>query len=120
MWRMDSDKDVARAPVLFNLYTCLAVERWLIRMEGVGGVGVTVRFKYDAKLMRRYTNNACERRITECQFADDSALLVSTRSGTEHTPVGYHQTSRDFGLTVSLLKTKQAERWMKVTRSMWF
>ena len=30
------------APVLFNLYTCLAVERWLARVDGVDGVGLTV------------------------------------------------------------------------------
>ena len=41
------------APVLFNLYTCLVVERWLARMEGVRGVGVTVKYKYDGKLFRR-------------------------------------------------------------------
>ena len=47
------------APVLFNLYTCLVVERWLIRVEGVG-VGVTVKHKYDEKLFRRYVRNASE------------------------------------------------------------
>ena len=40
------------APVLFNLYTCLVVQRWLVRMEGVGVVGVTVKYKYDGKLFR--------------------------------------------------------------------
>ena len=48
------------------------------------GVGVTVKYKYDQELFRQYTRNACERRVTECQFADDSALLASTRSGAEN------------------------------------
>jgi len=79
----------------------------LIRVNGVGGVGVIVRLKYDVKLMRRYRTNACERRITKCQFADDSALIASTRSGAEHTILGYQQTCRGFGLTVCLPKTKK-------------
>ena len=35
------------APVLFNLYTCLAIERWLSKVEGNEGVGITVHYKYD-------------------------------------------------------------------------
>ena len=50
------------APVLFNLYTCLALERWLARVEGAEGVGIDVRYKYDKKLFRRYTRNANERK----------------------------------------------------------
>ena len=67
------------APVLFNLYTCLAVERWLVRVEDTEGVGITIKYKQDKKLFRRYTKNACERKITECQFADDVALLSSSK-----------------------------------------
>ena len=67
------------APVLFNLYTCLALERWLCRVEGEG-VGITLKYKYDQKLFGRYTRNESERKVTECLFADDGALLASTRS----------------------------------------
>ena len=91
------------APALFNLYMCLAVERWL---DGVDGVGITVRCKMDGRLFRRYTRNACERKLTHCQFAYDSALLASTRSGAVKTAAEYQQTGRDFGLTVSIPKTK--------------
>ena len=94
------------APVLFNLYTCLALERWLARVEGAEGVGIDVRYKYDQKLFRRYTRNANERKITECLFADDGALLASTRSGAERAALVHQQTSSDFGLTVSIPKTK--------------
>ena len=51
--------------------------------------------------------NASERRITECQFVDDSALIASTRSGAERSALGYQRTASDFGLRVSLPKTKQ-------------
>ena len=37
----------------------------------------------DGKLFRTYTRNACVRELTECQFADDSDLLSSTRRGAE-------------------------------------
>ena len=46
--------------VLFNIYACLVVERWAARVANVEGVG-----------------------MTECQFADDAALLATTREGAE-------------------------------------
>ena len=88
---------------MFNLYTCLTVERWLARGEDAEGVGITIKYK---KLFRKYTRNACERKLTECQLADDAALLSSTRSGAERAAVKYERTSSDFGLTVSIPKTK--------------
>ena len=38
------------APVLFNLYTCLVVERWLSKLEGSEGVGIIAHYKYDQRL----------------------------------------------------------------------
>ena len=64
-------------PVLFNLYTCLAVERWLVRVEDTERVGITIKYKQDKKWFRRYTKNACKGKIIECQFADDAALSSS-------------------------------------------
>ena len=90
-------------PVLFNLYTCLVVERWLAKLEGVDGTGITVHYKYDQRLFRRYTRNAMLRWLTECLFA---ALLASTRSGAETAVCTYQQVSKDFGLTVSIPNTK--------------
>ena len=72
----------------------------------MAGVGIIVRYKYDEKLFRRYTRNACERKVTKCQFADDAALLPSTRAGAERIAVVYQRKSDDFGLTVSIPKTK--------------
>ena len=94
------------APVLFNLYTCLAVERLLVRVEDTEGVSITIKYKQDKKLFRRYTKNACERKITKCQVADDAAVLSSSRSGAEKAAMEYQQTNSDFGLTVSIPKTK--------------
>ena len=41
------------APMLFNLYSCLAVERWLAKIENVEGVVISIRYKNDKKLFRR-------------------------------------------------------------------
>jgi len=35
------------APVLFNLYTILLIEHWKTRLDGVDGVGITVKFQGD-------------------------------------------------------------------------
>ena len=91
---------------LFNLYTCLAVERWLERVKDVEGVGMTMQYKLDKKQFRRYTRNVSERRVTRCQFADDGALLASARPAAEKAALMYQQTSRNFGLTISRPKTK--------------
>ena len=42
-------------------------------------------------VFRRYTRNASERKITECQFADDAALLASTRPAMERMVLEYQQ-----------------------------
>ena len=82
------------APVLFNLYIYLAVEKWLERVEGAEGVGITFKHKVDGKLFRRYTRNAHEIKTTECQFADDRALLASTKAGAAKAALTYTCTNR--------------------------
>ena len=62
-------------PALFNLYTCLVVERWLVRVEGAGRVGVTVKYKYDKKL--------------------ESSALGYQRTGSEYGLKVSHQTDGD-------------------------
>ena len=94
------------APVLFNLYACLVVERWMARMNDKEGVGTYMQCKFDHKLFRRSTRGAEERRLTECQFADDAALLSTTRIGAEQAIKSFIEVAGAFGLTVSLSKTK--------------
>ncbi len=93
-------------PVIFNLHTCLMMECWQARVERVPGVGINIKYKYDEKLFRRYTRNAMERKLTECLFADDGAILASTRSGAERAVAEFQSVSMNFGLTVSIPKTK--------------
>ena len=91
------------APVLFNLYSCLLIEWCNERVRDLEGVGVYLRYKYDKKLFRRYVKNTCE---MECQFADDAALLATTKSGAELATIEYVRVTGDFGLTLSIPKTK--------------
>ena len=94
------------APVLFNLYSCLLIERWNERVRDVDGVGAYLRYKYDKKLFRRYTKNANEAEVNECQFADDAALLATTKRGAELAATEYMRVAGDFGLSLSIPKTK--------------
>ena len=94
------------APTLFNLYGCIVAERWKERLEGSEGVGICLCHKVDGKLFRRYTKSGLREILTECQFADDVALLAASRIGAEKTITPYMETADDFGLTVSIPKTK--------------
>ena len=82
------------------------VERWNERVRDLDGVGAYLRYKYDKKLFRRYTRNADETGVNECQFADDAALLATTKRGAELATIEYMRVAEDFGLTLSIPKTK--------------
>ncbi len=81
-------------------------ERWLVRLEDVEGVGVDLHFKYDEKLFHWYTRNAQVRMRTECLFADDGALLATSRNAMERAVQEFKGVGTQFGLTVSVQKTK--------------
>jgi len=42
----------------------------------------------------------------ECLFTDNGTLITSTQSGTERAAFNYQQTYADFGLMVSIPKSK--------------
>ena len=52
-------------------------------MAEVDGGGTYLRFKFDHKLFRRLTRSAQENQLTDGQFADDGALLATSRAGAE-------------------------------------
>ena len=93
------------APVLFNLYACFVMERWSTRVQDPS-VGVMINYKYDKKLFRRNTSNSTEMLLTDCQYADDAALLSTTRLGAMRVVTEHMKTSQDFGLSLSIPKTK--------------
>ena len=94
------------APVLFNLYACLVFERWSSQVASMEGVGTFLLHKFDQKLFRRYTRNACESQLMDGQFADDAVLLATTHGGAEQAMMSFVKVARAFGLTVSTQKTK--------------
>ena len=96
------------APVLFNLYSCAVIERWKEELEGEEGTGIYLRYKHDKKLFQRYTwsRNALTTRLTECQFADDAALLATSREAAILSLQTYIKVATSFGLCVSIPKTK--------------
>ena len=94
------------SPVLFNLFSCAVLEHWKQKLNGVDGVGVHLCYKYDQKLFRRYIKNASHCLLSDCLFADDGALLASSRAGMELSIKEYQSTCSSFGLTVSAPKTK--------------
>ena len=53
-----------------------------------------------------YTKSGLRELLTESQFADDVVLLASTMMGVEYTILIYTDVADDFGLTVSIPKTK--------------
>ena len=59
------------------------MEQWYARTVESDGIGIALWFKYDEKLFRRYTRNVDERKLTECLFADDGALLATSQDGAQ-------------------------------------
>ena len=103
------------APTLFNLYACLMVERWKEKVKELKGVGILLNYKLNEKLFRRYTRNAEKAHLTEGQFADDAALLVTTHSRAELALTEFARTASDFGLNVSFTKTKVMAAGREIT-----
>ena len=87
-------------------YMCVVGERWLSRVAEMEDVGSYLRYKFDQQLFRRYTRNASEDTIKECQFADDVAMLATNRVGAETTIRAYFCVAKSLGLTVNIIKTK--------------
>ena len=87
------------APTLFNLYSCVVTERWLSRIGNAEGVGTMLLYKMDRQLFCRSTSGAEGFDIDECQFADDVALLATSRAGAEEAIGAYNSTAADLGLS---------------------
>jgi len=93
------------APSLFNLYFSAVVTSWRRKCPVAG---VTVRYKHGRKLVgdRTAKSRLQEVRVTESQFADDVAIYATSRAVFEKATVEFVDTAAEWGLTVSLEKTK--------------
>ena len=95
------------APVLVNLYTCLVMECWQTKIEDVGGLGVNLRYNMTTSSSGGTPGMLLRGNFTGCFFADDGALLASTRSDVERAVREYQIVCTEIGLTVSIPKTMQ-------------
>ena len=93
------------ALTLFNLYFSAMVACWRARCPKAG---VTVRHRIGRKLVgdRTAKSRLQEIRMTESQFADDVAVYAATREALEQVAAAFVNTAANWGLTVSLEKTK--------------
>ena len=93
------------APTLFNLYFSAMVSCWMARCPQAG---VRVRFGIGRKLVwdRTAKTRLQVARIFESKFADDVALYATTMEALEGVAKEFVKTAVDWGLTVSLEKTK--------------
>ena len=93
------------APTLFNLYFSAMVACWRARCPQVG---VPVKYRIGRKLVGDKTTKArlLEVRLTEPKFTDDVAVYTITREVMEQVAGEFVRTTAEWGLTVSLEKTK--------------
>ena len=70
------------------------------------GMETTIIYSLDQHLFRRNTGMARQCPLTECQFADDVALMATSCKVAEEAIISYHLTAKAFGLTFSTTKTK--------------
>ena len=92
--------------LLFNLFPWTVFTVWSKRVSTVTGVGMEVRYWIDGNLFGKLKTRKTSTKFGECQFADDSALLATTRGGTQLPLSVFQATAADFGLTVSTTKTQ--------------
>ena len=93
------------APTLFNLYFSAVVACWRARCPQAG---VSVRYKHGRKLVgdRTTKSRLLGTTITETQFADDAAVFATSRAVLESATSTFINTASEWGLTVSIQKTK--------------
>ena len=88
----------------------MCIESWssVDRLLDSTGIEITLKYKYEKKLFRRYMyiRNSFSAQLTELQFADDVALLSTTRKNAEDAIDKYIEVAAELGLTVSIPKTK--------------
>ena len=98
------------APVLFNLYFGLVIERWrsLLMERGIES-GVDFSFTIDGQLFPRVTRrhpHSESGHADDFEFADDAVLLATTRNAADQSLSAFCEVASSLGLTVSMTKTK--------------
>ena len=92
-------------PVLLNIYFSAVVTHWRLECPDVG---VTVKHKPGRRLVddRIAKSLLLPTRVTETPFADDAAVFSTTRQDFESSTTKFITCASQWGLTVSVAKTK--------------
>ena len=94
------------APVLFNLFFGLVVERWsAVLLERGIEAGVAFRHMIGA-LFPRSVRRAVPGAISDIEYADDAVLFASTRLAAERCTAAFSEVASSFGLCMSVAKTQ--------------
>ena len=91
------------APTLFTLYFELVIRCWLSHCDTAG---IEVLYKIGGKLVGERIRRSSSFVISECLFADDAALICSSRADMAVAARIFEEVVAEFGLTLSILKTK--------------
>ena len=91
------------APTLFNLYFNMVIICWRERCQPFG---VDILYKCGGKLIGERTRSPSSLTVTELLFADDAAAVGTTRESMERAAQALEQVTSEWGLSVSIAKTK--------------
>ena len=91
------------APTLFILYLQLVIQCWRNRCQAIGS---EVQYQIGGKLVGERTRRPLSFTVSECLFADDAALICSSREHMDEAAKVFDEVSAGWGLTLSVPKTK--------------
>ncbi len=91
------------APTLFNLYFNAVIMCWRDRCQSLG---VDILYKCGGKLIGEKTRRPSADKVTELLFADDAAVMSPDRESMEEAAQVLGEVTSEWGLTVSVPKTK--------------
>ena len=93
------------APLLFNIFMWAVFSCWL-KAQSIDGVGLAYRYKLDGKLMIQMRRSDSPFHLTDCQFAEDSLLMASSRQAAQSALDAFASIASSFGLSINVAKTK--------------
>ena len=91
------------APTLFNLYFNMVITCWRERCRSLG---VDILYKCGGKLIGERTRSPQTAKVNELLFADDAAVVSTTRGKMERAAQFLGEETTEWGLTISIPKTK--------------
>ena len=95
------------APVLFNLFFGLVLEKWSAEMAKTHpNHGVTFRFNINGNLYNRPRTSHQSSSAPDLEFADDAVLMTPTHSLAQVALTTFASVATSFGLNVNFTKTK--------------